>query len=355
MKMCDVRCGMLDGRCQMLDGKHKLSSVSCQLTSVIFCRIWHKLSTTKNQQSKIVILVSCFLFFVSFPVFSQSASASLDRDKIVLGEQVTLELKADNINLQTSPLIKWFLLRDTGNHIEVVKRSPIDTLAVNGTLSYTQNITITSFDSGNWKLPLLQIIVQRDGTKKDTLKANELALQVLPVDVSNLQQYHPMKDIIDVEVKPDYSFIFYTIALVILLAVILWFFLRKKKKPAVKFVPAQSIFETAIRQLEMLEADNPPTGVFYARLDDICRYFIQHQSGIHALQLTSDELMVQLNAHLPGEARTQFYQLLRLISAVKFAKYQPDELQKSAAIITAKETVHHIYHHTQRSLLQHAK
>src|SRR5579875_330902 len=86
------------------------------------------------------LLGSCFLVLVSSS-FSQSVSATIDRDKIVLGEQITLELKAEGINPQTAPVTKWFAIPDTANHIEVIKRSPIDTLTVNGTLSYMQTVT----------------------------------------------------------------------------------------------------------------------------------------------------------------------------------------------------------------------
>lgn len=302
--------------------------------------------------------VSYSLFLLSFVSFSQSVSATLDRNKILLGEQITLEIKAEGIS-PTAALAGWFSLPDTINHIELIKRSPIDTLVINGTASYTQNITLTSFDSGNWLIPRLSILVQHneDG-KKDTLRTGELAIEVLPVDINNLQQYHPIKDIIDVEVKPNYWLVAGVVLLVLAaICLVIWFvFLRKKKtkKPALKPVAARSLFETTIEQLEKLQKESPPVQIFYTKLDEICRTFIQNQLSIRAMQLTNDELMVQLNAYMQPDARTSFYQLLRLIGAVKFARYQPDEAQKTEDINTAKEAVQHIYYHLQRSGVQHA-
>ena len=108
-------------------------------------------------------------------------------------------------------------------------------------------------------------------------------------------------------------------------------------------------------QLDRLQKENPPVQTFYNRLDEICRTFIQNQLHIRAMQLTSDELMVQLNVYMQPESRVSFYQLLRLISAVKFAKYQPDEAQKTTGVKTAKEAIEHIYYNLQRNLAQHAK
>ena len=104
-----------------------------------------------------LLCIACAFCF-SNASFSQNISATIDREKILIGEQITLQLKAENITPQTQHITGWFSLPDSGNHIEVVKRSPIDTLNINGTTSYFQNITLTSFDSGNWQLPPLRII-----------------------------------------------------------------------------------------------------------------------------------------------------------------------------------------------------
>ena len=303
-----------------------------------------------------MFVVSSYLL-LSFCCFSQTVSATIDRDKILLGEQITLELKAENINPQTAPVVAWFSMPDTSHHIEVVKRFPIDTISVNGTLSYTQNIVVTSFDSGNWQLPSLFVALQIGEAKKDSLFTNAILIEVLPVDISNMQQYHGMKDIIDVAVKPDYLLFAGIVLLLAAAGAALWYFFFRKKKtgPALTPVAAKSLFETALEQLDNLGKTNPPSPEFYLRLDQICRLYLQNQLHIRALQLTSDELMVQMNVYLLPEVRTQFYQLLRLISTVKFAQYKPDEQRKPADITTAKEAIEHIFYNLQRSALHHVK
>ena len=331
--------------------RNKIWKVKFELQSLI-----NKLKEWRLQLIVCSLLIASS--FISLSSLAQSVSATLDREKILLGEQVTVELKAENINPQTSPLVSWFSFPDTINHIEVVKRLPVDTVSANGTTSYVQNITITSFDSGDWKLPLLYVILQRseDG-KKDTLRTINITLQVLPVDISSLRDYHPMKDIIDVDVEPDYLMMAGIALGIIIFIAIIWYLLKKKKevKPTLQPVAAQSLFETAMTQLEKLQKENPPIPSFYNRLHDICRTFIQNQLHIRAMQLTTDELMIQLNVYIQPEARASFYQLLRLISAVKFAKYQPADTQKEADIRTAKEAIEHIYYNLQRNLAHHAK
>ncbi len=192
----------------------------------------------------------------------------------------------------------------------------------------------------------------------DSLFTGAVPVEVLPVDVSDMAQYHEMKDIIEVEAPPDYLLIAAIVLSLIIVAVAGWYlFLRKKKTqmPALTPAPARSLFETAIEQIEKLEKENPPAPRFYARLDEICRTYIQNQLFVRAMQLTGDELMVQLNVYLPPDERTPFYQMLRLFSAVKFARYLPEESQKKATIESAKTGIQHIYYQLQRSLIQHAK
>ena len=298
-------------------------------------------------------LIACSLLCLS--ANAQQVSASIDRDKILLGEQITLQLKAENINDQDNPIVAWFNLPDTINHLEVVKRSPVDTLDVNGTTTYAQNLTITSFDSGKWVLPAMQLRLQNS---KAALSTDSFEIEVLPVDVSNLQQYHPMKDIIPVEVKTDWMRIFIFAAILVAMAILIYYLIKiKKKQPAVKQLTVKpSLFEDTIARLEALQKENLPPVIFYAKLDTICRTYIQEQLYIRALHLTQDELTQQLNVYLQQQdVRIAFYQLLRLMNAVKFAKYTPPAAQQAESINTAKATVQYIHYHLQRTIQQHAQ
>ncbi len=312
----------------------------------------HPSPITRNPQL-IIFLVWCSLLLAA-PSFSQTVTATIDRDKILLGEQVTLELKVQNINAGANPVVAWFNLPDTINHLEVVKRSPVDTLEVEGTTSYLQTIVFTSFDSGKWILPAMQLQLQNNAA---ILKTDSFAIEVLPVDVSNLQQYHELKDIIPVEVQTNWQRIAIIAALMIALAVAAYLFINRKKKvkPAPSLTPKLSLFEDTIAQLEALGKEALPPIVFYTKLDAICRYYLQEQLYLRALHLTQDELTVQLNVYLQDqEVRIAFYQLLRLINAVKFAKYAPPAAQNRESISTAKATVQYIHYHLQRTTQQHA-
>jgi len=307
--------------------------------------------------SKPIVLFTGFLFFI-VSAYTQSASSTIDRNKILLGEQVNLQLKAEDINTRMFFLQDWFNIPDSVSHIQVIKRSAIDTINVGGVTTFTQTLTITSFDSGKWKLGPLQLIMQDRTTGNQTvLQTDSVVLEVLPVDVSNMQNYHDVKDILDVEVKPNYWLYVAIAASAIVLIILIWLMVKdsKKKKvelpkPAYKGTP----LEHALQQIKELEGEDLPAKqqvkLFYTRLSEILRNYFNDRFNVHSSHATSDELMVLLSVYLQDEKyRTEFYQLLRLSDAVKFAKYIPSTEQNEKAVKTAIETLQHVDKLTERT------
>ncbi len=303
-----------------------------------------------------------FSFFIFHFSFAQKISASLDREKIVLGEQVTLQLKAEDINAKSFFIASWFNIPDTAGHLQVVKREPVDTVDVNGLSTYLQTITLTSFDSGKWQLPPLKITIQEIASGKQTqLKAGNLSLYVLPVDVSGLKNYHEIKDIIEVNAGDnDYSWIIAVSVSALVLAVLIFLLLRRRKKipgRVAKPVLKGTAYERAQEKINALQKENLPAKgyvkIFYQKLDEICRNYFDEQLQMGSSKSTGDEIMLCLKIYLDEEQlRTQFYQLIRLTNAVKFAKYIPRDEENKQAVETAERVIQYIaklYQHLKKN------
>jgi hypothetical protein len=304
----------------------------------------------------VVKVAFAFLFIllaVTATVSAQTITATLDRDKIVLGEQVTLQLKLEGINTNSAFLVAWFNLPETANHIQVIRKDTTDTIEVNGLTTYLQHVTITSFDSGRWAIPLQRLVIQDKATGKQTrLRADSVFLQVLPVDVSGLKDYHDIKNIIDVPAKTNYTLLIAGILSVIALAVLaILLYKRKKRAPVPVNIskPAEYVspLDEALQKIAALRKEGLPakgqTKLFYTLLDDICRAYFGRRMKMQPKQSTSDELMIKLGVYLQDrDMKTKFYQLLRLVDAVKFAKYLPAEQQHEEALQSAAVSLQHI-------------
>jgi preprotein translocase subunit Sec61beta len=294
---------------------------------------------------------SVFLCLFFSNASTQKLTAVADRNKILIGEQVSLIVKAEDINTRTSELPAWISFYDSSGHIQFIKQEAIDTIEFKGYTTYIQNLAITSFDSGRWVLPPLKLLLRDKESGKQTILAtsDSIALEVLPVDVSGLKQYHDIKEIQEVEAKPNYV-LYVAIALSIIgLTILVWLLLKKKKQLPKEISPAykETALASALKQIKELEDEKLPqqgkVKLFYTRITDICRRYFNEQLQVRSAQLTSDEIMLRLSVYLQHQKRrSELYQLLRLADAAKFAKYKPSTEENASAIATAVESLKHI-------------
>lgn len=295
------------------------------------------------------MLFTCALFF--YPAAAQKVSAVTDREKILIGEQIILQLKVEDVNDRNSFVQNWFTFNDATPHIQVVKKEPIDTIEINGLDTYLQKITITSFDSGRWAINPMPVELQdRITGKKTLLSSDSIFIEVLPVDVSAMTDYHPLKDIIAIEAKPDYMRYAIVAFIAIILAALIWLLIKqfsKKKLEPAKAIYKATALENALNKINLLQQGsllaNGKVKQFYTELSDIGREYFSRQSDIHASRITTDELMMSVMVYLQDEKRrTAFFQLLRMTDAVKFAKFIPGTVEHKEAIETAVNSLKHI-------------
>jgi len=283
----------------------------------------------------------CFLFIlISTISLSQSVSATLDRDKILLGEQVTLRFNLNSLNPLTMYVTAWPQLNDTLNHIEVIKRNVIDTVIVNGLNSYEQNFTLTGFDSGKWQLgPFSFILQDKVSGKQINLTTRPLSLTVLPVDVSSLKDYHPIKDVI--EVTSSFNWLPVIVAAAILTAGIVAYIIIKRRKKKViaapKIILKGTPLERAMKKLGELQGraltSTSEIKKFHSDIDMICRQYFEEMLHVKAMQATISELFSGLNVYMQDSSlRSKMRQLFDLHASVKFAKYMPPAEQSRTAL-----------------------
>lgn len=265
-------------------------------------------------KKQILFLIS--LFFVQFVIAQGSATikATVDKNKILIGEPLLL-----TIEVYLSPeSVKKFISIDSIEHFELLEKPVIDTTDRMGGWDIKAVYKITSFDSGHWVIPSFSLL---PGVQTDTI----------PVDVvfSNFdpsQDYHDIKDILEVKPSKKKTIWWWYVAAGALLLALFVMYLLRKKKPFREVMPQKIInpYEEAIKQLEQLERDKPEPRQFHSRLTDIFRLYIFRKKGILSLQKTTTDLVLQLrNLDLQKEQFDKLSQSLRLSDFVKFAKYIP--------------------------------
>lgn len=271
------------------------------------------------------IIAGLILTLSSLSLQSQvSVKASVDRDKILIGEPITLTLQA------YTPLgepVSWFPL-DTIPGFEFIRKGKLDTIENVDNKKFEQTLIITSFDSGKVAFPPLEMKVGERSYFTDSV-----FVDVAYINFDPAAEYKDIKAIEEVKSNST-DYIPWIIAAVTVIAIglIAWL-MRKKKKgvgQSVAAVPALPPYDQAMASLTALSKFdwNQPGAVkvYYTELNDIFRVYVNRAMAITSLEKTNDELILQLRqAGMNKESFSQLAQALRMSDFVKFARYQPEQ------------------------------
>jgi len=255
-------------------------------------------------------------------------NVAVDTTKMRIGEQInyTLQIKADSTAKVIFPEQALFA------PFEILEESPIDTLRAQTHFLFTKKYALIQFDSGAYWLPPQKVSV--DGFAKIS---DSLLIQVATVPVDTLKQkLFDIKPIVQVEQNFDaltQSLIFGLLLVLILIGLIYsFFFAKKRREESRKKLPP---FERAIEELKELESFTPTEQEeyknYYSRLTDVVRRYLEEEAKISALESTTDELLLKLEAlkksgklDLERETIKNFKSVLHTADLVKFALSTPE-------------------------------
>lgn len=287
---------------------------------------------------------------------AQTATATLDSTALRIGQQTKLHLavsyRVDN-GKQTS--IQWPKLNDTiTEKIDVVSVSKLDTIIDKNDpylFKLSQDIVVTSFDSGYWAIPPFYFIPNNDSSR--AFSTDPLLLQVSTVQVDTTQAIKPIKTIYEESytwldwIKDNMYVVWGSLAalLSIVLIIIIVRRMRKIKPPMIVIekpkIPAHII---AFTKLEKLQSEKlwqeGKLKNYYSALSDITREYIENRFNISALEQTTEEILYGFRrVAIDEKSLGKLKQLLSLADLVKFAKEQPLPNENEQSLLNAREFV----------------
>lgn len=277
---------------------------------------------------------SCITLFllISLSAFTQkvTVTASSDKEKIVIGEQIKLTLEAVVLREE---VIDWPRI-DSIRHFEVLNASKLDSQLSGEELVLRQTLTLTSWDSGRWQISSFALAGAQ--------RTKPIVVDVGYTPFDRNQPYHDIKDIINVK-QPGHSYWYwYLIGAVLLIVFFLLLFPPKKKQPeTAAFVPDEGIYKQSLTRLDKLRgtADGDPK-VFHTELVDIFREYLLKRKGIQSFSKTTDDLGVQLGQlQMPRTVYGSMLQTLRLSDLVKFARFEPTVEENKTAVDIIKQSI----------------
>ena len=279
----------------------------------------------KNQ----VLTIVAFAFWLT--AAAQKVTATVDRQDILIGEQIKLRLQA---NFGKDEPLQWFASIDTIARFEVLDKTGVDTSEMEGGFALSQTFTLTSWDSGKIQLPAFTL-------SKWKTKPIPVNVAYSPHPFDTTKPYNDIKDILEVKRPIQETWYWYLILVLVILGLFFLFFPKGKKKAKDEFVPDEGAFKKALKQLDQLKSsDAGDAKAYYTEMIRIFRDYLHRRRNIYSFSKTTDDLSVQMQQlNMDRDKYADLLQALRLSDLVKFARYQPDKKENETSIDTVKQSI----------------
>ena len=272
-----------------------------------------------------IVLLACTMALAA----QVKVTAEIDSMQLLIGEQAHVRLSATMKKGQQAVFPQYQYTEHLTPGVEVINMSDIDTADVNnGMVRLSRTYTITSFDDTLYYLPPMKVMV--DGKE---YASKNLALKVLTIDVDTLHpnQFFPPKD---VQNNPflwdEWKLPFVLSVLVVLLTILVYYlYIRlRDNKPIIakiriirKMLPHQK----AMMEIERIKSERMDTSenqkLYYTRLTDALRTYMEERFGFQAMEMTSGEIIEHLKKEEDQTKVRELTELLETADLVKFAKH----------------------------------
>ena len=293
------------------------------------------------------------LCFAAFALFGSQANAqqvtvraSIDSLQLLVGEQtkVHLEVSMDADKKLRLPVIKDTLVRG----VEVLDIAKPDTQKLNDDKRWviTQEYTITSFDSALYYLPPLEVMVDDEKYRSESLA---LKVYSIPVDTLHPDQFFGPKTVVEVPIEwQDIDTMVYAFILMLLFGSACVFFIIRYKdnKPIIKIIkiePKLPPHQEAMKHIEEIKANKnvqrEDPKQYYTELTDVIRTYIMERFGFNAMEMTSSEIIEHLLQVRDKESLKDLKYLFETADLVKFAKHAPMMNENDMNLVNAVDFI----------------
>jgi hypothetical protein len=285
-------------------------------------------------KARILVSISSFLFLMASALSAQliSVKSQLSSDSMMIGDHLVY-----NLRVEAADHVDFFLpdLRDTlSRNLEILYAVSSDTLLSEGKRVVDHRYVITGFEPGMQLVPA-QEVIYITGDLSDTARSMPLIIHVFEPAVDTTQQIKPIKGPINTpltfkELIPWIGVGLGGLALIGVLILLIRRYLKEKEGPeGLPVKPLEPAHVIAFRELDKLKEEKiwekGKVKLYYTRLTEITRRYIERQYGIPAMEQTSEEIMhdFRRSNRDDGLLDEMLKDLLELADLVKFAKEDP--------------------------------
>ncbi|UZO82011.1 DUF4381 domain-containing protein [Aquimarina sp. ERC-38] len=263
-----------------------------------------------------------------FQVSKAQVKAGVDSTSVKIGAAISYQIEAT-----TDPgTIVVFPEGQTFSPLEVIESLAIDTLDKTNKLKLLKEYKITQFDSGQYTIPRQKVLIG-----DQTLFTDSIAVEINDVVVDTTKQkMFEIKPLEEVEVSffNWKKYLWWILVPLVLISLVVLFLFGKKKidERKAKKIPPYEKAMLSLRELDeshLIEQESFKE--YYSRLSDTARKYIDEEIYDHAMESTTDELILKLDEetksgtlNLDTHTIEELKMVLKTADMAKFANIKPD-------------------------------
>jgi len=258
-----------------------------------------------------------------------SATLTTDSTHILIGDHLNVKLAVKH---PKSVKIVMPAVKDSIGNMEFITASKIDTINDPTNETLAQTYTVSAFDSGQFHAGPVAVFFKNSSGAWDTVISNAIVVDVNTIPVDTMRPFKPIKGPLALPYnwRDLLPYVLFTLLLLVIIiaGILLWQkFVKKKPLIASRPMPKDPAHIWARKELKKLEDEKVwqkgETKLYYSRLTDILRLYLEYRFNWLALESTTEEIQATIdNYKMKDKAKDNLLQILRFADLVKFAKQQ---------------------------------
>lgn len=254
--------------------------------------------------------------------------SSLDSMKILIGGQVNLRVSVTANPDAHIEFPAYKPMQNIAQDIEIVDVGNDTLEAENKMQIFSKVYTLTSWNEGKYNIPAQSVKVNG---KSYITNSIPLTVETIQVDTTSTSQIKPAKDVQDNPFSwRDWEALFWmSLAVILILMLIYYLKLRLgENKPVIsriRFIKRLLPHQKALKAIEQIKeeqlAHSEDQKVYYTRLTDTLRSYLEERFGFNAKEMTSSDIISRLRAEEDKSKIEELKEVFETADLVKFAKY----------------------------------
>ncbi len=291
----------------------------------------------------------------------QAVTTQVDRDSILMGEEVKLGLSID----ATPTDLVIFPEQVKMGAMEVIESYPIDTIRENDKMRLFKEYGITQWDSGDYKVPQLTVIKNDKPYLTDSLL---IKVREVQVDTTK-QKMFPIKEAMEIpDNRPtDWSWLWWLLLLIPIGFVVFMLSRKREKKTYEETLQPYEWTRYRLGKLDDLQLmEQRRAKEYYTELTYIIRKYIDSKVYGQTLESTTGQLLSELKVvmqergmNITTTTENRLQEILERADLVKFAGIAPDAITAKEDRLHTTDIIYNIHQvlppPTQEELMQDAR